>query len=256
MLPPVIITIDGPAGTGKSTLAHLLAKRLGLEFLDTGAMYRAAALIAIESDIDPADGARLAQAIEHADLHFDWARDPPLLILRQRDISARIRDMDVSGIVSIVAAQSPVRGVLVQAQRRIAEKHPRLVSEGRDQGSVVFPDAPLRFFLTADVSVRTERRMAQLAAAGKPVDRLRIRRDIEERDHLDRTRLDGPLIRPEGALDINTGDGDAQHVVTQMESIARRQLPDAGFREPSMSAAPHRPFQATTAGPVIKGSAR
>jgi cytidylate kinase len=233
MLPPVIITIDGPAGTGKSTLAHLLAKRLGLEFLDTGAMYRAAALIAIEQGIDPNDGERLAQTIDEADMHFDWKRDPPLLMVGQRDISQRIRDMDVSAIVSIVAAQRPVRQVLVEAQRRIASKHPRLVSEGRDQGSVVFPDAPLRFFLTAEVSVRAERRMAQLAAAGRDVDAQRVKRDIEERDHLDRTRPDGPLIRPQGAIDIDTGHGDAQEVVSRMESIARQRLAEAHLLAPA-----------------------
>src|SRR4029434_977276 len=110
-------------------------------------------------------------------------------------------DMEVSAIVSIVAAQRPVRQWLVDAQRRIAAQHPRLVSEGRDQGSVVFPDAPLRFYLTADAAVRAERRMAQLSAAGKRVDRARVVRDIEERDHLDRTRPEGPLIRPKGAMD-------------------------------------------------------
>jgi len=255
MPPPIIITIDGPAGTGKSTLAHLLARRLGLEFLDTGAMYRAAALIAIERDIEPSDGERLAQAINEADLHFDWACDPPLLLLWARGISARVRDMDVSGIVSIVAAQSAVRGVLVDAQRRIAGKHSRLVSEGRDQGSVVFPEAPVRFFLTADVSVRAERRIAQLAAAGKVIDHQRVMRDIEERDHLDRTRAVGPLVRPSGAIDIHTGDGDAQHVVAQMESIARRQLPDAGFREPPGSGAGPRTVHATAAA-VIEGTTR
>jgi cytidylate kinase len=257
MLPPVIITIDGPAGTGKSTLASLLARRLGLEFLDTGAMYRAAALIAIEGGIDPTGGERLAAAIEQADLHFDWSRDPPAVMIGQRDVSARIRDMDVSGIVSIVAAQSPVRSVLVKAQRRIGERHPRLVSEGRDQGSVVFPGAPLRFFLTADVAVRTERRLAQLAAAGKSIDPQRVRRDIEERDHLDRTRSDGPLIRPDNAIDINTGEGDAHHVVSLMESIARQRLPEARFRESAPpGSAPHRSFHSGATGPVIKGAAR
>lgn len=233
MPPAVIITIDGPAGTGKSTLAHLLAKRLGLEFLDTGAMYRAAALIALENGIPPDDGARLAEAIAKSDLHFDWNADPPRLMLGSRDIGQRIRDMDVSGVVSIVAAQKPVRGVLVQAQRQIAAKHPRLVTEGRDQGSVVFPDAPLRFYLTADAQVRADRRAAQLAAAGKSVDRSRVVRDIQERDLLDRTRPDGPLIRPEGAVDIDTGEGDAAYIVARMETIARQRLPHAQLRETS-----------------------
>ena len=234
-LPPVIITIDGPAGTGKSTVAHLLAQRLGLEFLDTGAMYRTAALIALESGIEPEDGTRLAAAVANADMHFDWRASPPALMLGERMVGPRIREMDVSGIVSIVAAQRPVRQVLVEAQRRIAQQHPRLVSEGRDQGSVVFPDAPVRFFLTADPGVRADRRMAQLATAGKPVDRARVIRDIHERDLLDRTRPDGPLIRPPGAIDINTGDGDVDHVVALMEEAARERLPQAKFRPPQGS---------------------
>src|SRR5687768_15643355 len=159
---PVIITIDGPAGTGKSTVAHMLAKRLGLQFLDTGAMYRAAALIALEYGIIPSQGVDVASAVEEADMQFDWKADPPRLMLRDRDISQRIRDMDVSSIVSTVAAQRPLRSVLVQQQRLIARNHPRLVSEGRDQGSVVFPNAELRFYLHADVAVRANRRVAQL----------------------------------------------------------------------------------------------
>lgn len=228
--PAVIITIDGPAGTGKSTLAHLLAKRLGLEFLDTGAMYRAAALIALEQQIEPDDGSRLTAAVAGGELRFDWKADPPRLMIRNRDVGQRIRDMDVSAIVSIVAAQPGVREVLVAAQRRIAAEHPRLVTEGRDQGSVVFPNAPLRFYLNADVMVRADRRMSQLAAAGKPIDRGRVVRDIQERDLLDRTRPDGPLIRPAGAIDIDTASGEAHEVVAQMESIARQRLPEAQFR--------------------------
>jgi cytidylate kinase len=226
----VIITIDGPAGTGKSTVAHMLANRLGLEFLDTGAMYRAAALIALDRHIEPDDGPALADAVQDAELHFDWTSDPPRLLVGEREVSRRIRDMDVSGVVSIVAAQSELRRVLVQQQRRIAQRHPRLVSEGRDQGSVVFPDASLRFYLDAEVSVRANRRAAQLAAAGKTVDQQRVVRDIEERDRLDASRSDGPLVRPQGAIDINTGSRTASQVVDEMETIARRELPAAGFR--------------------------
>ena len=130
----VIITIDGPAGTGKSTVAHLLAVRLGLDILDTGAMYRAVALIAIEHDIDAHDGAALAAAVQAADLHFDFRIDPPPMMLGDRDVSRRIRDSDVSDIVSIVAAHRVLRSELVEQQRRVAERHPRLVTEGRDQG--------------------------------------------------------------------------------------------------------------------------
>ena len=228
-LPRVIITIDGPAGTGKSTVAHQLAKRLGLEFLDTGAMYRAAALVALDAEIDPADGATLASALENINLHFNWSSDPPQLLLDDRDISQRIRDLDDSGIVSIVASQPQLRQKLVRHQRRIAKAHPRLVSEGRDQGSVVFPDADLRFFLDADIAIRIERRALQLAHAGKPVSRDRIERDILERDRLDESRDDGPLIQPEGAIVVDTGNYSVDQVVTKLASIAHQQLQDAGL---------------------------
>ncbi len=228
-LPAVIITIDGPAGTGKSTVAHQLAKRLGLEFLDTGAMYRAAALVALDAQIDPTDGATLASALDTIDLHFDWTTDPPQLLLDDRDISQRIRDLDVSEIVSIVAGQPQLRQKLVGHQRRIAEAHPRLVSEGRDQGSVVFPEADLRFFLNADIAIRIERRVLQLAHAGKQVSRDRIEREILTRDRLDESRDDGPLIQPEGAIVVDTGNYSVDQVVTKLASIAIQQLQDAGL---------------------------
>ncbi|HWB19629.1 MAG TPA: (d)CMP kinase [Phycisphaerales bacterium] len=229
--PEVIITIDGPAGTGKSTVAHRLAKKLGLEFLDTGAMYRAASLIAIEMDIDPNDGPTLARAISAAEMHFDWTSDPPVLELGRRDVSSRIREMDVSEVVSIVAAQSEVRKALVEQQRIIANRHPRLVTEGRDQGSVVFPDAAIRFYLEADVQVRANRRVSQLAAAGKPVDEGRVYRDIQERDRLDSQRAVGPLVKPHGAVEVDTSTRSIDEVVDVMERAARERLSWARFKD-------------------------
>jgi CMP/dCMP kinase len=227
---PVIITIDGPAGTGKSTLAHRLASRLGLEFLDTGAMYRTAALVALERGIAPEDGQAIAAALNEIDLHFDWKANPPHVLIDDRDVSSRIRDLDVSSIVSRVAAQPEVRRHLVRLQQEIAERHPRLVSEGRDQGSVVFPDAPVRFFLHADVQVRADRRVAQLRQGGRTdVDKDRVIRDIEQRDRLDSTRSDGPLIRPKGAIDIDTSHRTIDELVSEMEAVVRAMLPNAGF---------------------------
>ena len=225
----IVITIDGPAGTGKSTVAHHLSKRLGLDFLDTGAMYRAAALVALERTIDPSDGKALAKAVEQSKMHFDWKSDPPRLMLDSRDVSARIRDLDVSGIVSIVAAQPQVRQVLVEHQRKISRQHRRLVTEGRDQGSVVFPDAPVRFFLEADVEVRAQRRARQLRAAGKNVEQEHVMEDIARRDQLDASRAEGPLICPEGAIIISTGHRSVDDVVNEMERHVRRELPSAGF---------------------------
>jgi len=225
----IVITIDGPAGTGKSTVAHHLARRLGLDFLDTGAMYRAAALVALEQNIEPTDGDALAEAVRQAKMHFDWSADPPRLMLDDRDVSDRIRDFDVSEVVSTVAAQAPVRQVLVEHQRRISRQHPRLVTEGRDQGSIVFPDAPVRFFLEAAPEVRAQRRIEQLRRAGKAVDEAQVMADITRRDQLDMSRTDGPLIRPEGAITIATSDRTVQQVVDEMEQHVRRELPNADF---------------------------
>ncbi len=226
----VIITIDGPAGTGKSTVAHLLAERLGLEFLDTGAMYRVAALVAIEQGIDPDDGAALAAAVGADGPGFDWAADPPTVLLGGRDVSRRIREQDVNELVSIVAAQPALRDVLVRQQRRIAAEHRRLVSEGRDQGSVVFPDAGLRVYLDAAVEVRAERRMNQLIAAGMPADRDRIVSDIRDRDRRDSSRKDGPLVRPAGAVVVDTSHLTQGQVVDELERISREHFSVARLR--------------------------
>ena len=220
----VIVTIDGPAGTGKSTVARLLAMRLGLDYLDTGAMYRAAALIAIEQGINPDDGPALAGEVRRTGVWFDWNSDPPRCMLSERDISDRIREMDVSGIVSIVAAQKPVRDVLVVQQRLIADDHPRLVTEGRDQGSVVFPDAVVRFYLDADVGVRAERRLKQLAEAGISTSEGEVVSDIRRRDRIDSTRADAPLIKPSGATVIDTGDLSIEEVVSRLETVVRAAL--------------------------------
>ncbi len=226
----VIITIDGPAGTGKSTVAHLLAERLGVDFLDTGAMYRAVALVAIEQAIDPDDGPAVAAAVQAEGVGFDWTRDPPTVQLNGRDVGRRIREQDVSDLVSIVAAHPEVRSRLVQQQRRIAQEHPRLVTEGRDQGSVVFPDAGLRIYLDAAAEVRADRRVSQLAAAGMPADRDRIVSDIRERDRRDSARSDGPLVCPQGAIVVDTSHLTRDLVVDELERISREHFPAAGLK--------------------------
>ncbi len=226
----VIITIDGPAGTGKSTVAHLLAQRLGLEFLDTGAMYRVAALVAIEQAIDPDDGTALAAALDADGPAFDWTADPPTVLLGGRDVSRRIREQDVNDLVSIVAAQPRLRDVLVRRQRSIAEEHRRLVSEGRDQGSVVFPDAGLRVYLDAAVEVRAERRLGQLIAAGMPADRDRIVSEIRQRDRRDSSRPDGPLVRPPGAVVVDTSHLTLEQTVDEIERICREHFPAAALK--------------------------
>lgn len=221
----MVITIDGPAGTGKSTVAHRLARRLGFDFLDTGAMYRAAALIAIEAGIDPSDGPAVARAVRTADFHFDWSASPPRVMLGDRDVGERIRDADVGGIVSIVAAQAPLRAVLVEAQRRVVRAHPRLVSEGRDQGSVVFPDAAIKFYLDADVVVRARRRAEQLASVGHCVNEAEVMNRLRERDRIDSSRREGPLIQPEDAIVVDTSDRSVEDVVDHLAALVFAHVP-------------------------------
>lgn len=223
----VIITIDGPAGTGKSSVAWRLAERLGLEVLDTGAMYRAAAVVALEEGIPADDGHALAARIAQHGLTFDWAAHPPRILLGGRDITERVRDADVNQAVSVVARQGALRQALVQAQRAIAAAHPRLVSEGRDQGSVVFPDAAVRFYLEAHPEVRARRRVEQMRSQGRPADYEAVLRAIQERDYLDEHRADGPLVVPPGAVRVDTSGCTLDQVVDLLEQGVRARVPEA-----------------------------
>ncbi|CAG0967109.1 CMP/dCMP kinase [Phycisphaerales bacterium] len=219
---PIIITIDGPAGTGKSSVARTLAKRLGLDFLDTGAMYRAAALLAIREGIQVSDHARLVAAVEDADIRFDWSLDPPEVLAHGQPIGRELRKAHVTAIVSQVAGIKALRGHMVDRQREIARKHPRLVSEGRDQGSVVFPDASVKFYLDASPEVRAARRARQLVEAGQSADERRLLEEIIGRDSSDMGRADGPLIKPAGGILVDTSTLEFEQVVDELEQIVRR----------------------------------
>jgi cytidylate kinase len=218
---PVIITIDGPAGTGKSSVARALAKRLGLDFLDTGAMYRAAAAISLDQNIPITESQRLVDAVKQADIHFDWTKDPPQILASGRSLNARIRDPDVTAVVSPVSAIGALRQHMVAKQRVMAKQHPRLVSEGRDQGSVVFPDASVKFYLDASAQVRAARRAQQLRGSGQPADEAQLLQDIIARDKSDMGRADGPLVRPAGGIVLDTSDLDFVQVVDELERAVR-----------------------------------
>ncbi|MFN9125679.1 MAG: (d)CMP kinase [bacterium] len=216
-----IVTIDGPAGTGKSTVANSLAKRLGLEFLDTGAMYRAAALEALDRGIDPADGPRVTELMRSLELWFDWKHDPPDLFVNGKPVGERIRTPEVTRAVSLVASNPSVRAEMVRAQRGIARRHPRLVTEGRDQGSVVFPDADVRIYLDARPEIRARRRVEQLASKGIATTEAEVLAQILERDRIDSTRADGPLVCPRGAAVVDTSDIDVPEVIDRLVEIVR-----------------------------------
>ncbi len=217
--PRVIITIDGPAGTGKSSVARDLAQRLGLDFLDTGAMYRAATALAIDLGLDLNEEDTLAETVRSADMRFDWTTDPPTLYAFGRPIMHRLRQPDVSSRVSPVSSLAGVRRVLVERQRRIGEVHQRLVSEGRDQGSVVFYDADVKIYLDASPRVRAARRAEQLMKMGQSVDLDAIERDIADRDRRDSTRAVGPLVCPDDAVRVDTSSMDQPTVVESLVGI-------------------------------------
>lgn len=218
---PIIVTIDGPAGTGKSSVARTLAARLGLDFLDTGSMYRAAAVIVIDRKIDRNDHAAVVAAVRDADLHFDWSTDPPQILAWDRPLNGRIRDGDVTAIVSPIAGIAPLRELMVARQREIARQHARLVSEGRDQGSIVFPHAAIKFYLDASPRVRCARRAEQLRAAGQRPDEAVLLQEIIERDLSDSTREVGPLVCPMDATRVDTSGLTFEQVVTTLEQHVR-----------------------------------
>ncbi|MBU1902344.1 MAG: (d)CMP kinase, partial [Proteobacteria bacterium] len=152
-----IITIDGPAGSGKSTVSRMLAKRIGYSYLDTGAMYRAVALVAKRKSVDFRDGEGLGRVCRSLDLQFDREEDPPRLLLCGEDISELIRSPELDMLSSKVSAVGEVRQAMTDLQRKMA-KGGRFVAEGRDMGTVVFPEANWKFYLTASIEVRAERR--------------------------------------------------------------------------------------------------
>ena len=222
---PIIIAIDGPAGTGKSSVARELARRLGLDFLDTGAMYRAAAAIVIDRQVPRDEVGQVVKMVASADLKFDWSGDPPRILAWDRPIDHRIRDADVTEIVSQIASIPELRRHMVAKQRLIAEQHRRLVTEGRDQGSEVFPDAALKFYLDADPAVRARRRIEQLRAKGvAPAAESAMLEEIVGRDRSDSSRAVGPLVCPDDAVRVDTSSLNFEQVVNLLEDQVRERV--------------------------------
>ncbi len=200
----MIITIDGPAGTGKSTVSRIVAERLGFDFLDTGAMYRAIGLEAIRRQISMDDHREIAYVARRCRIEFDWATRPPGVLLNGEKVDHLIRGAGPTQAASQAAVVPAVRELMVKQQQEIGRKRRNLVTEGRDQGSVVFADAALKFYLDATPQERARRRANQLRQRGEAVDVDQLLKDILERDRRDSTRATGPLSVPNGAMVIDT----------------------------------------------------
>ena len=215
-----VIAIDGPAGSGKSTLAKLLAARLGFAYLDTGAMYRAIAFLALREGVATDDGASLAALAREARLSFS-ADDH--IVAADRDVSEEIRRPAVSAAVSEVSAHPQVRAVLLEEQRRIGAAQD-IVIEGRDIGTVVFPGAPVKLFLTASAEIRAERRRRELIAGGEHVGIDETLQAIAARDAYDSQRAVAPLRRAADAIELDTSGLDVDQVVEAAREIVLARL--------------------------------
>ncbi|WP_457640612.1 (d)CMP kinase [Persephonella sp.] len=218
----MIIAIDGPAGSGKSTVAKELSKRLGFTYIDTGAMYRAVAYKIKEECIDPEDLNAVLNLMKGIDIKLEQSNDGVKVFLNGKDISPYIRTEEIGKIASKIARFSEVRKILVGMQREIGKKSKNAVIEGRDTGTVIFPDAEIKIFMTASPDVRAKRRWEELKKKGIEISYQQILREIKERDHLDETRKDSPLKPASDAIIIDTTDRSIEEVLNQILEIVKK----------------------------------
>jgi cytidylate kinase len=221
----LVITIDGPAASGKSTMARLLAARLGAAFLDTGAMYRAVTLAAVRDGADLADEKQLLDVIARHRFDFVSAGDKMLVRIDGRDVTEGLRDSELTARVRHVASAPRVRSRLVAMQRAFAAGHRRVVTEGRDQGTVAFPDADVKIFLTADAAERARRRVADLKAQGVNADIEQTRQAIESRDRSDENRAVGPLKPAADAVSFDSTNLSIEQAVERLYQIVEERCP-------------------------------
>lgn len=207
-----VVAIDGPAGAGKSTVARLVAQELGLPYLDTGAMYRCVALAVIESGISHSDAEAIAQIAQSVKISVELG----VATLNGIDVSSQIRGSQVSGLVSLIAAMSPVRHAMRTQQQNWVDGHFGGVVEGRDIGTVVLPLADVKIFLTASAQQRAFRRVSEL---GGDINEVALQ--IEQRDEIDSTRIDSPLVPAQEAIVVDSTSMTAQEVVDSIVAIVR-----------------------------------
>jgi cytidylate kinase len=219
-----IITIDGPAGAGKSTVSRLLAHRLNYLYLDTGAMYRAVALQVLKERIDPGDEKALERLCKEIAISFAEDSRGQRIICQGEDVTEKIREPEVSWMASTVSMKRPVRDAMVALQRKMGDRG-GLVAEGRDTGTVVFPRAEAKFFLDANPRERALRRFRELRAKGKEAKQEEVEADVRKRDDQDSSRDLAPLKPAEDAHRIDSTGLTPEEVVERMLDVLRRSLP-------------------------------
>ena len=215
------IAIDGPAGSGKSTVARLVAMELEAGFLDTGAMYRAVTLAAMRANADMDDAVQLLAVLEDSSFEFTFDGDAMKVKIDGMNATDAIRKPEVTANAKYIASQPAIRNQLVDMQRQFAKRHKRIVTEGRDQGTVAFADADYKIFLTADPKERARRRQAQLAGTGTHLPLEKILKDIETRDKSDQLRSVGPLKPADDAVIIDTTGLTIEQVVEKIVQICK-----------------------------------
>ena len=215
----MIVTIDGPAGAGKSTIARALARRLGFRFLDTGAMYRAVALAAIENQLDWGKPEQLVDLTSRLRLNVS----EQCVQIDGRDVTQKIRTAAVTGATHHAANNPGVRKILVELQRQAAGNDD-IVTEGRDQGTVVFPQAECKIYLTATPEERARRRAEELTARGEPTTIAEVLKNQNQRDQRDASRPVGPMVAAHDAIEVATDGLTPEQVLDQLEALVRAKL--------------------------------
>ncbi len=221
----MVITLDGPAGSGKSTVAEEVARRLGYAFLNTGHMYRSIGLAAHRRQIDLNNHIELIYIAKHAKIEFDWTTYPPAVVLNGEKVTHLLGGREASEAASYVAVVPQIREMMVHQQRQIGAARGNVVTEGRDQGTIVFPTAEFKFYIDAAPEERARRRYNQLRTRGEHVEFKQVLDQILARDKRDRERLVGPLEKPKDAIEIDSTVLNFEDVVRRIITIAETKKP-------------------------------